>query len=227
MSSVLIIEDDRSISGLLEQTLRESGYRVEVAHDGETGLVAFQQRRPDLVILDLRLPGIDGFEVCRRIRSQDATPVLMLTARDEEVDKVVGLELGADDYVTKPFGMRELGARIRALLRRGRDRSGLPRRLDCGALQLDLDCRTVLLGGVAVELTHTEFELLAALAARPGQVFTRQQLLEQAWGYHFEGYERTVDSHITRLRKKLEPDCDEPRFIMTVRGVGYKFQRQG
>jgi two-component system response regulator RegX3 len=225
MTRVLLVEDEPDLAEPLAYLLRREGYEVEIAEDGPTAVAAFEERGCDIVLLDLMLPGMSGTEVCRRIRQTSAVPIVMVTAKDSEVDIVVGLELGADDYVTKPFGMRELSARIRALLRRGHDRSGAPRRLDCGELQVDLDCRTVLRGGAALDLTHTEFELLAALAARPGQVFTRQQLLEQVWGYHFEGYERTVDSHITRLRKKLEPDPDEPRLIVTVRGVGYKFQR--
>lgn len=224
---ILIVEDDKSISGLLEQSLREQGYRVDVARDGEAGLELFRLNGPDLVLLDLKLPGIDGYEVCRRIRALAATPVLMLTARDEEVDKVVGLELGADDYVTKPFGMRELAARIRALLRRGQAPGPqATRRIREAGLEIDLDCRTVGLAGTPVELTTTEFDLLATLAAHPGQVFSRAQLLERVWGYHFEGYERTVDSHVTRLRKKLDLDENSTQLIQTVRGVGYKFRRR-
>ncbi|MBI3892756.1 MAG: response regulator transcription factor [Candidatus Wallbacteria bacterium] len=186
---ILIVEDDRSISDLLEQSLREQGYRVDVARDGESGLTLFREHGPDLVLLDLKLPGIDGYEVCRRIRATAQTPVLMLTARDEEVDKVVGLEL-------------------------------------IESLEIDLDCRTVARQGIGVELTTTEFDLLATLASHPGQVFSRKQLLERVWGYHFEGYERTVDSHVTRLRKKVEAEPDRPELILTVRGVGYKFKRR-
>ncbi len=224
MSSILIVEDDRSISSLLEQTLREHGYEVALARDGPAALASNRKSRPDLILLDISLPGMDGYEVCRRIRQDSLTPILMLTARDEEPDKVIGLELGADDYVTKPFGMRELLARIRALLRRGQSSWGTsaPRSLELHGVEIDLDCRTVVVTGVAVELTTTEFDLLATMAAQPGRVFTRKQLLEQVWGYHFEGYERTVDSHVTRLRKKIQSTKGADARILTVRGVGYK-----
>ncbi|MBI4861431.1 MAG: response regulator transcription factor [Candidatus Riflebacteria bacterium] len=221
---ILVVEDDRSISELVRSTLASEGYSVEIARDGAAGLATFKSLQPDLVVLDWMLPQMSGLEVLKEIRRAHQTPVLFLTVRDDETDKVVGLEMGADDYLTKPFGVRELAARVKALLRR-RAGEGTPReRIEVGSLAIDLSRRLVTRDGRAVEMTRTEFELLASLASNPGIVFTRERLLETVWGYRFEGYQRTVDSHMTRLRKKIEDDPRRPSLIQTVWGVGYRFR---
>ncbi len=224
---VLVVEDDPGISEMLATALDRRGYRCRVERDGPAGLKAAKDHRPELVILDLMLPGMDGLSVCRELRRESRVPILMLTARDGEADKVLGLELGADDYVTKPFSLAELDARIRSLLRRAAPDQGpgaAPvETLERHGLSLDLARRKVARQGVPVELTATEFELLAHLVRNPGRVFTREDLLQAVWGYSFEGYGRTVDSHVTRLRKKIETDPHHPRLVQTVRGVGYRF----
>jgi DNA-binding response OmpR family regulator len=226
---VLIIEDDRDISGLVEFHLKDLGCQSESSYDGEEGLQKALKNRYDLIILDLMLPGIDGMEVCREIRgAKNLTPILMLTSRSEELDKVLGLELGADDYLTKPFGIRELLARVKAILRRvdamkegdGDRSAGQFRR---GKLLIDIDKRTVTLEGKTLVLTAKEFDLLALFARNPGRAYTRQALLDQVWGYSFEGYDHTVNSHINRLRSKIETDPSNPLYIQTVWGIGYKF----
>ncbi len=207
---------------LLRSYLARDGFDVDEAADGEAAFAAFLRLRPDLVILDLMLPRLDGREVCRRIRASSHTPIIMLTARDEETDKLLGLELGADDYITKPFSPREVVARVRAVLRRGSwELSDLMR---VGDLVVDLRAHEVRLKGKRVDLTPTEFRLLETLAGHPNQVFTRMQLIDRVQGHAFEGYERTVDAHIKNLRGKIEPDPKNPRYIVTVFGVGYKFQ---
>jgi DNA-binding response OmpR family regulator len=222
MPRILIVDDEPQIVDLLGSYLRRDGFTVEQAADGEAALAAFGRLRPDLVILDLMLPKVDGREVCRHIRESSQTPIIMLTARDEETDKLLGLELGADDYITKPFSPREVVARVRAVLRRGtREATDLVR---AGDLTIDLLAHEVSLQGRRVDLTPTEFRLLEILAGHPNQVFTRMQLIDRVQGHAFDGYERTVDAHVKNLRGKVEPDPRNPRYIMTVYGVGYKFQ---
>jgi two-component system, OmpR family, alkaline phosphatase synthesis response regulator PhoP len=218
---ILVIDDEPQIADLCRDYLLAAGYEVLTAGDGARGLALARRERPDLVVLDLMLPGIDGLDVTRELRRESAVPIIMLTARVEESDKLVGLELGADDYLTKPFSPRELVARVRTVLRRA---SGGPMDvIRAGTLTLDRARYKVLLPGREVTLTPTEFEILAALAAQPGRVFSRGQLLSAARGVAFESYERAIDSHIRNLRRKIEPPEDEPQYILTVHGVGYKF----
>jgi len=225
---ILVVEDEEAIASFVQTALERDGFRVDLVGTGELALERLQTQTPDLVLLDIMLPGIDGLEVCQHIRSRpDYVPVIMLTARDEETDRVVGLELGADDYVTKPFSPKELVARVRALLRRSRRQTEAPeprRKLMIDErLEIDLDGRVVWVGGQEVELAPKEFDLLALLAAHPGRVFGRETLLERVWGYDYLGDSRTVDVHLQRLRRKIEPDTQEPRYILTVRTIGYKF----
>jgi DNA-binding response OmpR family regulator len=226
---VLVVEDDTELAELLALHLRDAGYTAERAADGGEALRMAERGRYVLVILDIMLPEIDGIEVCRRLRgSQRSLPILILTAKSEETDKVIGLEVGADDYVTKPFGIRELMARVRALTRRYRELRTAPAEesteiLEYGALLIDLGGRRVKLQGETVELTAKEFELLALLARHPRQAFGREQLLDRIWGYQYEGYSHTVNSHIGRLRSKIEPNPSQPRFVRTVWGYGYRF----
>ncbi len=219
MKTVLVVDDTPNIVELLRLYLEDAGYRVVAATDGPAGLEAHRRESPDLVILDVMLPGIDGFEVCRAIRRTSDTPVLMLTARTDDVDAIVGLELGADDYVTKPFNPRALVARVKAILRRtdGTVRMGRP--IEVGTLRIEPRRREVTVGGRQVELRAREFDLLAALARDPGVVLTRETLLEDVWGTDFPGETRTVDVHVSELRKKLGPDGPA---IESVRGVGYR-----
>ncbi len=222
---VLVVEDEPMVAEVVERYLRRDGYDVAVVHDGKAALEEFVSFAPDLVVLDLMLPKIDGREVCRRIRERAETPVIMLTARGEEVDKLVGLELGADDYVTKPFSPRELVARVRAVLRRsGRqdDRDTDVLRFD--DLQMSGTARTVENKSGAVQLTAREFDLLYYLASSPGQVFSRPQLMDAVWDYEFTGDTSTVTVHMRRLRSKVETDPSRPRHLKTVWGVGYKFE---
>ena len=221
MPRILVVDDEPQIVDLLRSYLRREGFDVDEAGDGEAALAACARRRPDLVVLDLMLPKVDGREVCRRIRETSQTPIIMLTARDEETDKLLGLELGADDYITKPFSPREVVARVRAVLRRGGREAVEMFRV--GDLAIDLRAHQVTLQGRRVDLTPTEFRLLEILAGHPNQVFTRMQLIDRVQGHAFEGYERTVDAHIKNLRGKVEPDPKNPRHILTVYGVGYKF----
>lgn len=224
MKRILVVEDDRSIADLLRSSLAAEGFAVEVARDGRAGLATFKSWGPDLVVLDRMLPEMEGLEVLREIRKASQTPVLFLTVRDDETDKVVGLEMGADDYMTKPFGVRELVARVRTLLRRNQQAAAPAQRIAAGPLEIRMDQREVLRDGRPVEMTRTEFELLVLLASNPGVVLSREKLLDGVWGYSFEGYQRTVDTHVTRLRKKVEADPRKPELIQTVWGVGYKFK---
>lgn len=228
---ILIVEDDRDLAELARLHLSDESYVVEVAHDGLEGQRRIERGGLDLVILDLMLPGLDGLEICRRMRARnDFTPLLILTARGGELDRVLGLELGADEYLAKPVSFRELAARVRAILRRVaeyRQADGAGRRLEFGELALDLGRREVQVRGRAVGLTAKEFDLLAHLAANPSRVYTRKELLDQVWGFRFEGYEHTVNSHINRLRAKIEKDPARPRWVRTVWGVGYKFGTEG
>jgi DNA-binding response OmpR family regulator len=226
---ILVVEDDRDIARLVELHLKDLGADITLAHEGTTALDLALRRSFDLVILDLMLPGIDGLEICRRLRARtNYTPILMLTARSADVDRIVGLEIGADDYLTKPFNIRELIARVKALLRRvdalTKQESGDANAvLDFGDLVIDVEKRKVTLRGKSIELTAKEFDLLLQFARYPGRVYTRAQLLDLVWGYGHDGYEHTVNSHINRLRNKLEKDRAEPLYILTVWGVGYKF----
>jgi len=226
-AKVLLIEDDREIAEVVALTLKDQGLQVERAADGRTGLEKALAGAYALIILDLRLPRLDGFTICRRIREGNpVTPILMLTARAEEQDRVRGLELGADDYLGKPFGIRELAARVKALLRRAgaaRTAAGEKGRVVLGSIELDFDKRRVSLEGRTVELTVKEFELLALFLRNPGRTYTRTQLLDLVWGPQFEGYEHTVNSHINRLRAKIERDPGRPGYLKTVWGVGYRF----
>jgi DNA-binding response OmpR family regulator len=223
--TVLVVEDEASLASTLSYNFRKNGFNVISAADGVEGLQAARRENPDLVVLDLMLPKMDGLEVCRRLRASSDVPILMLTAKGEEFDRVVGLEMGADDYLTKPFSMRELLARVRALLRRssGRAEAEDASRISAGPLELDLRGRTVKREGSEVVLKPKEFDLLFYLAKHAGQVFTREQLLEHVWGYEFFGGSRTVDVHMRWLREKIERNPGQPQYLMTVRGVGYKF----
>lgn len=227
MATILIIEDEVELVKVLRSYLVQSGYAVLTAYRGDSGLSTWEHKRPDLVILDLNLPGIDGLDVAREIRRKADTPIIMLTARVEEVDRLIGLELGADDYITKPFSPREVVARVRAVLRRAGTAPAPPAVLRTGELEIDLEGHIVNLNGKPVELTPTEFTLLATMASQPGRVFTRSQLLEATQGSAFEGYERTIDAHIKNLRAKIESDAKNPRYIETVFGVGYRFRKEG
>ena len=217
---ILIVEDDRNIGNLVRQYLERDGYRVAWVRSGEDGLDELERQRPDLVVLDVGLPGIDGFEVCRRVRAAGETPVIMLTARDEEVDRVLGLELGADDYVPKPFSPRELVARVKAVLRRTRPKPPSDV-LALGGVELRRGAREATASGAALDLTMKEFDLLACFMENSGLVLSREQLLEQVWGLEFPGGTRTVDQHVAQLRAKL----DGALTIETLRGVGYKLVR--
>ncbi len=223
--TVLVVEDDRDILALIEWHIKAEGFRVLTETDGQKGLKAALREKPDLIVLDLMLPGLDGLAVCKQLRKTAATahtPVLMLTAKGEEIDRVVGFELGADDYMVKPFSPRELILRIRAILRRA---EGVPESLTTiirhDALVIDTEKHCVSIGDSRLELTVTEFNLLLALVRNSGRAWTRDQLLDRVWGYRFEGYQRTVDTHIRRLRRKLGPLADN---IETVRGIGYRFR---
>jgi DNA-binding response OmpR family regulator len=230
--TILIVDDEPTIVEVVELYLRREGYRVVTAADGPAALVAVAQHRPDLVVLDLMLPGMSGLEVTRRLRDAGHVPIIMLTARGEETDRVVGLELGADDYVTKPFSPRELVARVKAVLRRMAQVAAAPQEpvdanmLTVGALRIDLAARTAAIGEAPITLTVREFDLLAFLMRHPGQVFTREQLLDQVWGYTFASDMSTVTVHIRRLREKIERDPANPALLQTVWGVGYRLERQ-
>jgi DNA-binding response OmpR family regulator len=230
VNKILIIEDDPQIIELVGIHIRDLGYQMDSAQDGDKGLQKALSGDYNLIILDLMLPKLDGLEVCRRIRQEDRRiPILMLTAKSEELDKVLGLELGADDYLTKPFSVRELLARIKAIMRRIEiERKNVPSGeeteiLEFGVLVIDLTKRKVILDDRAVELTAKEFDLLVLFARNPGRTYNRHQLLDQVWGYHFDGYDHTVNSHINRLRNKIEKEPANPQYIKTVWGVGYRF----
>ncbi len=219
--TVLVVDDEPEIAEIARRYLEQDGYAVLTASDGNAAIEAFHREKVSLVVLDLMLPGIDGWEVARRMRAAGTVPIIMLSARGEEVDRLVGLGLGADDYITKPFSPRELVARVRAVLRRSAGEAAVET-LEVGDLSIDLGRMEVRRGGEAVALTPTEFRLLAALARAPGRVFTRLQLIDLVQGQAFEGYERTIDAHVKNLRAKLEPDPRRPRYILTVHGAGYK-----
>ena len=226
---ILLADDEQSILTLLSYPLRKEGYEVVKASDGQEALARFSETGFDLVVLDVMMPKIDGLEVCRRLRARSSVPIIMLTAKAEEIDKVLGLELGADDYITKPFSMREFRSRVKASLRRaGMNRAPEPlsedEPLHTGELVIDLAKRTVRLGGEPVPTTFVEFEILRALACHPGRVFTRDMLLARIWGDSAYRDPRTIDVHIRHLREKLESDSKDPEYLFTVRGVGYRFR---
>lgn len=227
---ILVVDDEKAISDIIKFNLLKDGYDVEVAEDGDEALKKVYLVQPDLILLDVMLPKLDGFQVCRKIRESFNTPIIMLTAKEEEVDKVLGLELGADDYITKPFGMRELLARVKANLRRididNSDAASVKSvQIKSGNLVIDIERYEVKKGEDIIELTLREYELLKFLATQENQIFTREQLLKDVWGYEYFGDIRTVDVTIRRLREKIEDDSSSPRFIMTKRGVGYYFRR--
>ncbi|WGL53094.1 response regulator transcription factor [Nocardioides sp. BP30] len=222
MTRVLVVEDEESYSEALSYMLRKEGFEVAIAADGDTALKEFDRNGADIVLLDLMLPGISGTEVCRQIRTTSSVPVIMVSAKDDEVDKVVGLELGADDYVTKPYSPRELVARIRAVLRRGAEPDLAPATLEAGPVRMDVERHVVTVGGNEQRLPLKEFELLEMFLRNPGRVLTRGQLIDRVWGSDYVGDTKTLDVHVKRLRAKLEPDPSEPKFLVTVRGLGYK-----
>jgi DNA-binding response OmpR family regulator len=225
-STILLVDDEDSIQKLLTYPLERDGFRVVPARDGEEALRRFAAEPIDLVVLDVMLPRLDGIEVCKRLRAESTVPIIMLTARDDEFDKVLGLELGADDYITKPFSIREFRSRVRALLRRAgtAQRARTDGAIEVAGLRVDPDRRTVELKGKPVEVTYVEFELLRTLASSPGRVFSRRALLESVWGDAAYREPRTIDVHVRHLREKLERDPSEPDLILTVRGAGYRFR---
>ena len=225
MSKILIIEDESELVKVLRSYLEKAGFQVITALRGDSGLELWRREKPDLVILDLNLPGLDGLDVAREIRKKSNTPIIMLTARVEEADQLVGLEIGADDYITKPFSPRLVVARVRALLRRTQSTSP-SETIRVQDIKIDLEAHQVTRRGNPIELTPTEFNILVAMARNPGRVFSRLQLLESVQGIAYEGYERTIDTHVKNLRAKLEPDPKNPRYIETVFGVGYRFVKE-
>jgi DNA-binding response OmpR family regulator len=226
---ILLVDDEQSVQTLLAYPLRKDGYEVVPAFDGREALDRFAEGRFDLVVLDVMLPKVDGIEVCRRLRSRSQVPIIMLTAKDDETDKVLGLEMGADDYITKPFSVREFRSRVRAALRRSdmlRGRIG-GEPIHAGEIEIDFERRAVTARGELARLTYVEFELLATLARAPGRVMTREMLLEQVWGDSAYRDPRTIDVHVRHLREKLERDPRQPEYLLTVRGVGYRFRELG
>jgi DNA-binding response OmpR family regulator len=224
---ILLVDDEESVQTLLMYPLLKEGYEVVAAHDGREALDRFAEQRFDLVVLDIMLPNLDGIEVCRRMRSRSQVPIIMLTAKDDEIDKVLGLEMGADDYITKPFSVREFRSRVRAALRRAEMLGGRPgsdEPIVVGDLKIDFERRAVSARDTDLRLTYVEFEILAALARSPGRVQTREMLLEQVWGDSAYRDSRTIDVHIRHLREKLERDPRSPEYLLTVRGVGYRFR---
>jgi len=224
MQKILVVDDEKKIVEIIKAYLERDGYEIMVAYDGKTALELVKKSSPDLVILDLMLPEVSGWDVCRTIRKESDVPVIMVTAREDVTDKIIGLELGADDYITKPFEPKELVSRVRAVLRRYQGKSNVAEMITVGDLTINPAKREVLRGETPINLTASEFSLLVALAENPGNVLTRAQLLDRVQGEAYEGYERTMDSHIKNLRKKIEPDPEHPVFIVTVRGVGYKLE---
>ncbi|SMC80465.1 response regulator transcription factor [Sporomusa malonica] len=220
--SVLIVDDDVKLVELLQLYFQKDGFIVYTANDGLTALKTARDKQPDILVLDLMLPGMDGWDICRTLRRDSEVPILMLTARDEESDRLIGLEIGADDYVTKPFSPKEVVARVKAILRRTKGTTAKPVQFRMGDVTIDLEQYQITKGGQPVELTPTEFKILELLAANPGRVFSRLQIVEQSQGYSFEGYERTIDAHVKNLRRKVEDNPKEPVYIQTVYGVGYR-----
>ncbi len=229
MAKLLVVDDEKPIADILKFTFEKEGYQVVCAYDGEEALLQVQNEKPDLILLDVMLPGRDGMDVCRVVRQTCDVPIIMLTAKDSELDKVLGLELGADDYVTKPFSARELVARVKAHLRRQKPKNEEQdiRQIRVHELEIDLNSYTVEKAGEPLELTHREFELLAYLARHQGQVLTREHLLQSVWGFDYFGDVRTVDVTIRRLREKIEDDPSQPKYIITRRGLGYTMRNPG
>ncbi len=226
-AKILIVDDEKNLVKGLARSLNNEGYQTEAAFDGETAREKVRKNQFDLIILDIMLPGVDGLTLCREIRSQSGVPIIMLTAMGDDIDKIIGLEMGADDYLAKPFNIRELLARIKAVLRRSTHEPGQGAgQIVRGDLVIDTSRRKVSAGGREVDLTGKEFELLLHLAGAPGRVFTREQLLQDIWGYDYIGEDRTVDVHIRRLREKIEPEPGKPRYILTKWGVGYFFNEE-
>lgn len=223
MKKILVVDDEAKIVQIARDYLEHAGFAVEAAYDGQAALAAARADKPDLIVLDLSLPRLDGLDVTRALRKQSNVPIIMLTARADESDKLVGLELGADDYITKPFSPKELVARVRTVLRRVASMESGAEIIRAGDLTLEVPRMKASLGGREIELTPTEFQLLAVLAAQPGRIFTRAQLLEAVHGVAFESYERAIDAHVKNLRRKLEPEARQPHYILSVYGVGYKF----
>jgi len=223
MKTILVVDDEPKITQIARDYLEHAGFQVLTASDGKTALAVVRTNKPDLVVLDLGLPSMDGLDVTRTLRKDSTLPIIMLTARSEESDKLVGLELGADDYIVKPFSPKELVARVRAVLRRVEQASTTGALIRVGDVTLDEPRMKVKVGERPIDVTPTEFQLLAALARQPGRIFTRAQLLDTVRGVAFESYERAIDAHIKNLRRKIEPDPRQPRYILTVYGVGYKF----
>lgn len=223
MKTILVVDDEPKIVQVARDYLEHAGFNVLAARDGKTALAIVRSEKPDLIILDLGLPQMDGLDVTRVLRKESNVPIIMLTARAEESDKLVGLEIGADDYITKPFSPKELVARVRVILRRIENSNAAPEVIRAAGLTLDVPRMQVTVGDRAVEVTPTEFQLLATLAGQPGRIFTRGQLLDAVHGVAFESYERAIDAHIKNIRRKIEPNPREPRYILTVYGVGYKF----
>lgn len=221
--TILIIEDEPKVARLARDYLEKNGYRVLVANDGNSGLAMARREKPDLLVLDLMLPGMDGLDVCRALRRESDLPIIMLTARAEETDRLIGLEIGADDYISKPFSPRELVARTRALLRRAKGMVYVPGIIRIGELELNTENHSVSLAGEAIHLTRIEFSILQTFAQHPGQIFSRAQLLENLHGVAYIGYDRSIDAHIKNLRRKIEKDPANPKYILTVYAVGYKF----
>jgi DNA-binding response OmpR family regulator len=220
---ILIVEDEPKIARLAQDYLDKAGFRTRIAEDGQTALAAVRNEKPDLVVLDLNLPGIDGLDVTRSMRRESNTPIVMLTARAEETDRLIGLELGADDYITKPFSPRELVLRVKAVLRRVQGDDYNPSVIRAADLEIDIDGHRVSRAGKPIDISRMEFNLLALLARHPGQTFSRAQMLDRLHGVSFAGIDRSIDAHIKNLRRKLEPDPANPQYILTVYGVGYKF----
>jgi len=224
MKTILVVDDEKQIVEVISAYLEREGYHVIAAYDGKTALDMALKEKPDLILLDLMLPEINGFEVCRIVRNESSIPIIMLTARDEETDKILCLEVGADDYITKPFSPREVLARVRAVLRRSSSEQVNQERVRIGDLGIDFAKHEVIKSGEPISLTPTEFKILEAMAKSPGRVFTRLQLIDYVQGYSFEGYERTIDAHIKNLRQKIEDNPKSPVYIVTVFGVGYRME---
>jgi DNA-binding response OmpR family regulator len=224
--TILVVDDEKRLVSLVESYLTQEGYRVVSAHNGKDALTAARRENPDLIVLDVMMPEMDGYEFMRRHRAESNTPIILLTARVDHEEKVIGLELGADDYITKPFRPRELVARVRAVLRRTGEPQPQGKVLKAGDVLLDRESRTVRVGGLFVDLTPSEFDILTALITSPGRVYSRLDLLDIIQGVRYEGYERTIDTHIKNLRAKIEPEPRMPRYIETVYGVGYRFRRE-
>jgi DNA-binding response OmpR family regulator len=226
MKKILVVDDEKKIVEIIRAYLEREGYQVIAAFDGKTALTLALNQHPDLVILDLMLPEVSGWDVCQALRKESRVPIIMLTARDEVTDKIVGLEMGADDYITKPFDPKELVSRVRAVLRRTEFKTSQKNIINIVDLVIDLDKRQVRRGDTSIELTPNEFDILRVMAENPGQVFSRMQLLDKVQGDAYEGYERTIDSHIKNLRKKIETDPEHPGYVITIHGVGYKLEER-